>query len=101
MTQSDGPDGNPDVLPTTDQFDEASLFSRPRSASRLVANYTSDDAVKADVLELPNEFTETSTLLQCLRETQIEPEKTTLLIIEAVTSRAKSANSAKPIIKHV
>ena len=100
MIQSDGPDGPPDGIPTTEPFGESSMLSRPSSHSKLGAINTFDDLVKESVLGLSEEFADSSTLLHGLRGSKIAPVKTTLLILEAVTSRATSVRSAKSIINH-
>ena len=100
-TPSNLPECLPEGIPSFGPFEESSLFSRPSSPSKLETSRTFEDSVKGSVLELANEFTDSSTLLQGLRDSKIAPGKTTMLIIEAVTSRAKSAKSAETITKHV
>ena len=77
------------------------MVSRPSFPSRLGTSNTFDDLTKDSVPGTSNEFTDTPTLLQGLRESKIAPGTTTLLILDVVNSRAKSVNSAKSIIKHV
>ena len=101
LTPGNWAEGPFDVIPPLGPFEESSLYSRPISPSKLGTSKTFDGSVKDSALDLANEFTDSPTLLQGLRDSQIAPGGTTLLIIEAATSRAKSVNSAKTVIKHV
>ena len=68
--------------------------------SQLGTNDTFEESAKAAVLDQPGEFIDSATLLQGLRDSEIAPWKTPLLIIEAVTALANSSSSAKSITKH-
>lgn len=77
-----------------------SIASRANSPSELLGNYTFEDTATSSVLELPNGFADTSSLLQGIRESQIPPGGNKP-VADDVTSREKSVNDAKSTIKHV
>ena len=74
---------------------------RPNFPSRLGDINAFDDTTKDPAHGLPGEFTDSATLLRRLRGSEIANGETALLAIEDVTSRAKSANSAKSITEHI
>ena len=88
-------------FPPPGPFGESSVFCRSNSPSKLGTKNTFDVAPNESALELSGEVTDALPFLRSLRKTQIEPDqkKKKILIVDAVTSRAKSVNSAKSITK--
>ena len=77
------------------------ISQRANIPSKLRDIATFGERIMAPILAQPVEFTDSPALLQGLRESKIAHGAPTLLVIDAVTSRAQSANSAKPSRKHV
>ena len=77
------------------------MSSREKSPSRLGPGETFDDSAKQSVIRIANEFSETLSLIQSMRASQIPHGKLTLLVLAAVTSRPKSIASTKSLVRHV
>ena len=77
------------------------MFSREASPSKLGDKQEFDQKLKTSAWELANEFAHTSVLLSGMYKAQVPKDKITLLVIEAISVRAKSTSTLKGIIKHV
>ena len=81
--------------------DIESLFSRDESPSKLGEKHEFGNKLKTTAWELANEFSETSNLLGGMYKAQAPKGEIALLVIEAISLRAKSTAEMKAIIKHV
>ena len=82
------------------QHDESG-FSREAPPSKLGERRVFDDNLKHAVWELANEFPGTSNILKGMYKAHVPKDKITLLVIEAISLRAKSAATMKSVAKHV
>ena len=78
-----------------------SMFSREPSPPRLGAKDTFGASFKKSALLLASEFRETSPLLIGMKDTNIPDDKVSLLVLEAVTARAKSVAPTRNVLRHV
>ena len=77
------------------------MYPREPSPARLGPNDTSDVSFKSAVLQVSNEFNDTSALHIGLKGNNVPDDKVSLLALEAATARAKSIASAKNVLRHV
>ena len=81
--------------------DAESLFPRDASPSKLGGRKEFDLILKNAAWELANEFSSTPNLLIGMYKAQVPKDKITLLVIDALSLRAKSTETMKGIAKHV
>ena len=83
------------------QHDTESLFPREGSPSKLGGRKEFDVNIKNAAWELASEFSSTSSLLLGMYKAQVPKDKIALLVIEALSLRAKSTATMEGIVKHV
>ena len=83
------------------RFPEDSVFPREGSPSKLGDKRVFGDNRKHTAWELAIEFSETSNILKGMYKAQVPKGKITLLVIEAISVRAKSSATLKSVAKHV
>ena len=81
--------------------DIESIGSREPSPSRLGERREFSAKLKNTAWELANEFSSSSTLLKGMYNAGVPKDKITLLVIEALSVRAKSTSTMKGVVKHV
>ena len=89
------------AIPDPVDEEDSSVFTREQSPARLGTKTTFCESVKTSALNLASKFRESATLLKSLLGTQIPDDKITLLVLDAVTTRAKSLASAKNVLRRV
>ena len=89
------------VVPDPEPAESESVFSRCESPTKLGEKAEFGDMIKLTTWELAQEFSSTSELLSGMFNAKVPRGKITLLVIEAISARAKSQTAMKNIINRV